>query len=102
MRLPACFETELKSAPEGNDFLLRFVGKLHCVFFVLEPVVLVSELKRKTQRSRGALGFKTRRNWRQLMSYERSKNNTAEEMYSHFSELSFNVRRLMIMECFLK
>lgn len=28
MRLPPCFETELKSAPGGNDFLLRFVGSV--------------------------------------------------------------------------
>lgn len=31
MRLPPCFETELKSAPAGNDFLLLFVGKLQYV-----------------------------------------------------------------------
>lgn len=27
MRLPSCFETDLKRAPPANDFLLRFVGK---------------------------------------------------------------------------
>jgi len=31
MRLPPCLETELKSAPVGNDFLLLFVGKLQFV-----------------------------------------------------------------------
>lgn len=46
MRLPPCFETELNSAPEGNDFLLRFLGKLQYVL-CLEPVVLVSEHKPK-------------------------------------------------------
>ncbi|KAK7145161.1 hypothetical protein R3I94_011302 [Phoxinus phoxinus] len=28
MRLPPCFETELRSAPAGNDFLLLFVGSV--------------------------------------------------------------------------
>ncbi|KAI2663829.1 Polyhomeotic-like protein 2 [Labeo rohita] len=28
MRLPPCFETELKSASGGNDFILRFVGSV--------------------------------------------------------------------------
>lgn len=32
MRLTPCFETELRSATVGNDFLLRFVGTVCLVF----------------------------------------------------------------------